>query len=73
MVPFDDKSAFVTSGIRFGVAAITTRGFNETHMQFVVNAIDNVLMNGDDANVISTVKKQVNEFMEQFVLYPEMN
>jgi glycine hydroxymethyltransferase len=72
MVPFDDKSAFVTSGIRFGVPAITTRGFKEEHMQFVVNVIDNVLMNADDVNVISTVKKQVNEFMEQFILYPEM-
>jgi len=72
MVPFDDKSAFVTSGIRFGVPAITTRGFKEEHMQFVVNAIDNVLMNADDANLIATVKKQVNEFMEQFILYPEM-
>lgn len=72
MVPFDDKSAFVTSGIRFGVPAITTRGFKEEHMQFVVNVIDNVLMNADDANLIATVKKQVNEFMEQFVLYPEM-
>lgn len=73
MVPFDDKSAFVTSGIRFGVPAITTRGFKEEHMQFVVNVIDNVLMNADDANVIATVKKQVNEFMGQFILYPEMN
>jgi glycine hydroxymethyltransferase len=72
MVPFDDKSAFVTSGIRFGVPAITTRGFKEEHMQFVVNIIDNVLMNADDANVINTVKKQVNAFMEQFILYPEM-
>lgn len=72
MVPYDDKSAFVTSGIRFGVPAITTRGFKEEHMQFVVNVIDNVLMNADDANVIASVKKQVNEFMEQFVLYPEM-
>ena len=72
MVPFDDKSAFVTSGIRFGVPAITTRGFKEEHMQFVVNAIDNVLMNADDANLIATVKKQVNEFMEQFILYPEL-
>lgn len=72
MVPYDDKSAFVTSGIRFGVAAITTRGMKAEHMQFVVNAIDNVLMNADDAAVISTVKKQVNEFMSQFVLYPEM-
>lgn len=72
MVPFDDKSAFVTSGIRVGTPAITTRGMKEEHMQFVVNVIDNVLMNADDENVIGTVRKQVNEFMEQFVLYPEL-
>ena len=72
MVPFDDKSAFVTSGIRVGTPAITTRGLKEEHMQFVVNVIDNVLMNADDESVISTVRKQVNEFMEQFVLYPEL-
>lgn len=72
MVPFDDKSAFVTSGIRVGVPAITTRGMKEEHMQFVVDAIDNVLMNADDADVISAVKSQVNDFMSQFELYPEM-
>lgn len=72
MVPFDDKSAFVTSGIRFGVAAITTRGMKEAHMEFVVNAIDTVLMNADDENTINKVRAQVNEFMTQFVLYPEM-
>ena len=72
MVPFDDKSAFVTSGIRVGTAAITTRGMKEEDMQFVVNAVDNVLMNADDANVITTVRKQVNDFMNQFVLYPEL-
>jgi len=72
MVPFDDKSAFVTSGIRVGTAAITTRGMKEADMQFVVNAVDNVLMNADDANVISTVRGQVNEFMSQFSLYPEL-
>lgn len=72
MVPYDDKSAFVTSGIRVGVPAITTRGFMENDMQFVVNVIDNVLMNADDANVISKVRGQVNEFMEQFPLYPEL-
>jgi glycine hydroxymethyltransferase len=72
MVPFDDKSAFVTSGIRVGVPAITTRGMKAEHMQFVVNSLDNVLMNAEDANVISTVRKQVNEFMSQFELYPEM-
>lgn len=72
MVPFDDKSAFVTSGIRFGVPAITTRGMKEEHMPFVVDAIDKVLMNADDAASITAVRKDVNAFMEQFILYPEM-
>lgn len=72
MVPYDDKSAFVTSGIRFGVAAVTTRGMIEKDMEFVVNAIDKTLMNADDAQILSTVKSEVNAFMEQFVLYPEL-
>jgi glycine hydroxymethyltransferase len=72
MVPFDDKSAFVTSGIRIGVPAVTTRGMKTEHMQFIVNAIDTVLMNADNKDVIETVKKQVNEFMKQFELYPEL-
>jgi glycine hydroxymethyltransferase len=72
MVPYDDKSAFVTSGIRLGVPAITTRGMKEEHMQFVVNAIDQVLMNADDPNIIQQVKNDVNDFMTQFVLYPEL-
>lgn len=73
MVPFDDKSAFVTSGIRVGTPAVTTRGMKEGDMQFVVNMIDNVLMNADDDNTINTVRKQVNEYMSQFSLYPELN
>jgi glycine hydroxymethyltransferase len=72
MVPYDDKSAFVTSGIRLGVPAVTTRGMKEEHMDFVVDAIDKVLMNADYAAVLAAVKKEVNAFMEQFVLYPEM-
>ncbi len=72
MVPFDDKSAFVTSGIRVGTPALTTRGLKEEDMQFVVNMIDNVLMNADDEHTIQSVKKQVNEFMSQFSLYPEL-
>jgi glycine hydroxymethyltransferase len=72
MVPYDDKSAFVTSGIRFGVAAVTTRGMLEKDMQFVVDCIDKSLMNADDEALLGTIKKQVNEFMEQFVLYPEL-
>ena len=72
MVPFDDKSAFVTSGIRVGVPAITTRGMMETHMQFVVDNIDKVLMNADDAALIEKVRGEVNAFMQQFPLYPEL-
>jgi glycine hydroxymethyltransferase len=72
MVPFDDKSAFVTSGIRIGTAAITTRGMKEADMQFVVNAVDKVLMNADDAALIGSVRGEVNEFMKQFILYPEL-
>ena len=72
MVPYDDKSAFVTSGIRFGVAAITTRGMNESHIPFVVDAIDTALMNADNETVLANTKKEVNKFMEQFVLYPEL-
>jgi len=72
MVPYDDKSAFVTSGIRFGVAAITTRGMKEADMAFVVNAIDAVLMNADDASKLATLKADVNEFMSKFTLYPEL-
>jgi len=72
MVPFDDKSAFVTSGMRIGVPAITTRGMKEDHMQWIVDAIDKVLMNGEDENIIIEVRKQVNELMHEFPLYPEL-
>ncbi|MBC6492977.1 serine hydroxymethyltransferase [Flavihumibacter stibioxidans] len=72
MVPFDDKSAFVTSGIRVGVPAITSRGMKAEHMDFVINSIDRVLMNADDETIIEGVRKEVNEFMSQFPLYPEL-
>ena len=72
MVPYDDKSAFVTSGIRVGVPAITTRGMKEDHMQFVADVIDKALMNADDENTLLAIRKQVNEFMQQFPLYPEL-
>ena len=72
MVPFDDKSAFVTSGIRTGVAAITSRGMKEEHMDFVVDVIDRSLMNADDEAILADIRKEVNAFMEQFPLYPEL-
>jgi glycine hydroxymethyltransferase len=71
-VPFDDKSPFVTSGIRVGVPAITTRGMKETDMETVVAFIDKVLMNTDDEAMVAGVKAEVKEFMKQFPLYPEL-
>jgi glycine hydroxymethyltransferase len=71
-VPFDDKSPFVTSGIRVGVPAITTRGMKENEMQIVVDFIDKVLMNIDDATLVNNVANDVHDFMKQFPLYPEL-
>jgi len=65
-VPFDDKSPFVTSGIRVGVPAITTRGMKEAHMEMVVAMIDKVLMQPDDETLIAAVKEKVKKFMQQF-------
>lgn len=69
MVPFDDKSPFVTSGIRIGTPAVTTRGLDETHMVTIADLIDEVLMNKDQEAVIMKVRKQVNELMEAFPLF----
>lgn len=71
-VPFDDKSPFVTSGIRVGVPAVTSRGMKEDDMETVVEMIDRVLMNIDDEQTISSVKEEVKSFMKQFPLYPEL-
>lgn len=72
MVPYDDKSAFVTSGIRVGVPAITTRGMKEEHMETVVDFLDKALMNGDDEHKLEGIANDVNQFMKQFPLYPEL-
>ncbi len=69
MVPFDEQSPFVTSGIRIGTAAVTTRGFSEADCLKVVEWMDQVIMNHEDEALIQEVKKQVNDFMEQFPLY----
>lgn len=71
-VPFDDKSPFVTSGIRVGVPAVTTRGMKEGDMETVVAFVDKVLMNIDDEATIKSVKEEVKSFMKQFPLYPEL-
>ncbi|HKH59452.1 MAG TPA: serine hydroxymethyltransferase [Flavitalea sp.] len=72
MVPFDDKSAFVTSGIRVGVPAITTRGMKKEHMSAVVNYIDEALRGAGNEALLEKLAKNVNSFMQQFPLYPEL-
>jgi len=64
MVPFDDKSPFVTSGIRVGTPAITTRGLVETDMQTVVDLVDEVIMNFNDEEKLETIAEKVNKLME---------
>jgi glycine hydroxymethyltransferase len=66
MVPFDDKSPFITSGIRVGTAAITTRGLKEKDMHRIVELIDETLMNKKTA---SAIKQEVNNWMKDFPLY----
>jgi len=64
MVPFDDKSPFVTSGIRLGVSAVTTRGLKEEEMVEIVNLVDEVITNFEDETVLKGVKDKVNKMMQ---------
>ncbi|MEN8250283.1 MAG: serine hydroxymethyltransferase [Bacteroidota bacterium] len=72
MVPFDDKSPFVTSGIRVGTAAVTSRGLMDTDMARIVDLIDNVILSPEDEDNIAVVKKQVNDWMCDYPLYENM-
>ncbi len=69
MVPFDDKSPFITSGIRIGSAAVTTRGLKEKDMSRIVDMIDEVLMNHENETRVAAVKKKVNAMMKKYPLY----
>lgn len=69
MVPFDDKSPFVTSGIRVGTAAVTTRGLKEKQMAKVVELIDEIISRPDSVTHAKKVRKKVNEMMEKHPLY----
>lgn len=69
MVPFDDKSAFTTSGIRLGTPAITTRGLKESDMETVADLISDVVDNLKDKNVLAETKKKVNELMQDRPLF----
>ncbi len=69
MVPFDDKSPFVTSGIRIGTAAVTTRGLVEKDMEKIVNLIDEVIMNREDDAKLESIAEKVNEMMSGLPLF----
>lgn len=71
MVPFDDKSPFVTSGIRIGSAAITTRGLDAAGSKQIVEWMDKAIMNHDNAAVLSQIKSEVNEFMSPYPLFAD--
>jgi len=69
MVPFDTESPFVTSGIRVGTPAITSRGVNETEMVTIVSLIDRVLSNKDNEAAIAEIRKEVNALMDYRPLF----
>ena len=69
MVPFDTRSAFQTSGIRLGTAAITTRGAKEDLMAFIAELIEEVLNNPTDETTIASVRQRVNEKMKAYPLF----
>lgn len=71
MVPFDKQSPMVTSGIRIGTAAITTRGFHEDHCLQVVDWIDAIVNDVDNTSLQQSIKGNINNFMEQFPLYEQ--
>ena len=69
MVPYDDKSPFVTSGIRLGTAAITTRGMKEQDMGVIADLIDSALAKQDDDAALARIEEKVIEIMAEFPLY----
>ena len=69
MVPFDTQSPFVTSGIRFGTPAITTRGLKEEDMETVVDLIDQIIQNPDSESVRNSVRQAVNALMQERPLF----
>lgn len=69
MVPFDDKSPFITSGIRIGSAAITTRGMQESEMESIVDLIDQVICNFEDEEKLEAIAEKVNEMMQDKPLF----
>ena len=73
MVPFDDRSPFVTSGIRIGTAAVTTRGFREGDMDFVAEKLDQVVMNTANEGALATIADEIKAYCSRFPLYTDLD
>ncbi len=73
MIPFDTKSPFVTSGIRIGTPAVTTREMKEEQMVAIAHFIDKAIKNYEDDSVLASIKNDVKNLCDQFPLYPELN
>ena len=71
-VPFDDKSPLITSGIRIGTPAVTTRGLKEPEMEIIADFIDKVLINRTNEKVLKQVSEDVKGLCAKFPLYPEL-
>lgn len=73
MIPFDTKSPFVTSGIRIGTPAVTTRGMKENEMKLIASFIDRAIINIENEQELAKIKLEVSQLCSQFPLYPELN
>ena len=69
MVPFDERSPMVTSGIRIGTPSLTSRGMAENEMKFIAKQIDKIISNIDNENIYKQVEEEVGELCNEFPLY----
>ncbi|HIC44656.1 MAG TPA: serine hydroxymethyltransferase, partial [Sulfurimonas sp.] len=72
MIPGDKRSPFVTSGVRIGTPAITTRGLNESHMEQLGEWINKALRNSENSSVLESIKKEVLELCNKYPVYPQL-
>ena len=72
MIPYDEKSPFVTSGIRIGTPAVTTRGMQGEDMKKIVSLIDSAISNHDNQQKLLSIKDEVNDLCKSFPLYSEL-
>ena len=73
MVPFDQRSPFVTSGIRVGTPAVTTRGMKENEMKMIADFINDAVNNFEDDNKLEKIRSDVKQLCSKFPLYTELN